>query len=898
MKLRSLSALMAATAILCGASAPVRAQDDAATEQPSRQDPRREIVLADGWQFNFVGSDPAAISHPEDDNWEVVQVPHTWNRVGYYKVGRVEGSNTPDSIDKRMGIGWYYRKLEARRADGRPVFLEFDAASRTAEVWLNGQRIGGHRNPFGRFRVDATDALRADGNNHLYVKVDNSAPEHGSSTDDVFPLRGDFFVRGGLYRPVTVIETNDVHIDLLDFGGPGVYADTLSIEGDAKVRVRSRLANETGEARSVQVAVSLLNAEGQNVAEVRQAASLSADKTSEVTHNLTVPSPRLWNGTEDPYLYTLRVEVRSADGALLDRLEQKYGIRTMAMDPKRGFLLNGQPYRLLGVGLHQDSERADWAMSDADIAETMDIIRDMGANSIRLTHYQHGTPIHDLADQYGIVLWDEIALVTAWTTKDDQVEAPPELRDNARLQVQDMIRQNYNHASVAAWGIANEVDFGSGRPDFLGKPPAEVPDPKPLLDNLYQLAKAEDATRSIVLADCCAQRGLPDAPNVAGTVDAVGANRYFGWYYGDPSQLGVHLDSLLSSHPDKPLSISEYGAGSAPTQQSDNPLGGPIDMAGVVQPELYASWFHEESWKQLRDRDYLWGTYIWNGFDFGSTVRTEGDAQDINTKGLVSYDRILRKDAFYFYRANWSDLPTVHINGRRYVDRAYPVTDVRVYSNAALTRLVVNGRRLDDLSSCANSICVWPNVWLDIGENRIEAVGEFDTGEVADAIAWRLDADQAATFRIDSGTIVAAAADVQFGSDNFFEGGAAETADQRGGRGRPAVQAGIANSARRDVDATFRSGEFRYQIPAAAGRYRLTLAFVEPVTSEGENIFDVVANGRTLLDDFSIFKAAGAPLTSVTKVVDLDIFEAGLVLEFLPSIGVARVSSIELARID
>ena len=885
---------VASVTTACQTSTSVAAQSPAL----AREHGRMETMLADGWQFTLQGPDGGAPDAAPPAGWASVKVPHTWNRVGYYKTGRGPESNTPDSVDKTMGVGWYYRALDVRPAAGRRVFLEFDAASRTSEVWLNGVKLGGHRNPFGRFRLDATDALRADGANHLYVKVDNNAPEFGSSTDDTFPLRGDFFVRGGLYRPVSVIVTDDVHIDLLDHGGPGVYADTISIDGAAKVRVRAKLANDSTTPQSVEVTAMLVDSDGNTAAQWSQRADLAAGTTSDISDALTVEAPRLWAGIADPYLYTLRVEVRSTDGKLLDSIDQKYGIRTMALDPRRGFLLNGKPYRLLGVGLHQDSERADWAMSEADIAETMDIIRDMGANSIRLTHYQHGSPIHDLADQYGIVLWDEIAVVTAWTTKDDQSESSADLRDNARLQVQDMIRQNYNHASVAVWGIANEVDFGPGRPDFLGKPPADVPDPKPLLDNLYQLAKAEDAGRAIVLADCCNLRGMKDVPSVSGSVDAVGANRYFGWYYGDPSQLGGHLDDLLASHPDKPLAISEYGAGSAHTQVSDHPLGGPIDAAGVVQPEAYASWFHEESWKQLKDRDYLWGTYIWNAFDFGSTVRTEGDAQDINTKGLVSYDRKVKKDAFYFYRANWSDKPTVHVTGRRYIDRAYPVTEVRVYSNAPVTRLTLNGAVVGELRDCPDKVCVWPNVRLAAGENSVAATGVFCGKAVTDTVTWRLDADQADSYRIDTGTVIAGTAARQFGSDAFFTGGQSGTADTRGGRGRKPVFVAIAGTDIRDIAASYRLGAFSYHLPVRGGRYRVTLTFVAPDRDEGLGPFDVMLNGTAMLRGFDVLKQADGPLTAVTQSKEVTVSAGGSIqLDFKPRSGKAIVSAIQVERL-
>ena len=227
-----------------------------------------------------------------------------------------------------------------------------------------------------------------------------------------------------------------------------------------------------------------------------------------------------------------------------------------------------------------------------------------------------------------------------------------------------------------------------------------MPDPLPLLAELHALAKSEDPSRPTVIANCCEDRGMTEVPHVADATDASGVNRYFGWYYGRPEELGAHLDRLHAKRPAQPLSVSEYGAGGDVTLRADNPLGGPIDMAGRVQPGEYLSWLHEQSWKQLARRTYLWGTWAWNGFDFATTVRREGESQDINTKGIVTYDREIKKDVFYFYRANWSADPTVHITGRRYRDRAYPVAEVRVYSNAPLTTLAVNGVSLGSKTRC------------------------------------------------------------------------------------------------------------------------------------------------------------------------------------------------------
>lgn len=866
----------------------------AQTVQPA-DNPRSEMLLGEGWQFNFVGSDPTAAHQPDQSAWQKVSVPHTWNRVGYYRSDPETHINSAEKVNKEQGVGWYYLSFSApAMADEQRAFLEFDAASRTADVWLNGVHLGGHRNPFGRFRLDATDALNAGGANSLYVKVDNSAPELGSSTDDVFPLAGDFFVRGGLYRPVSLIVTDEVHFDMLDYGGPGVYARTESLSRNkASIALSARVTNDSASTRTAGIIASLVDADGEIAAQWRGEAELLAGESRAISGALEVADPRMWQGVDDPYLYTLRTEIVSAEGQTRDVLDQKFGIRTMELDPERGFLLNGAVYPLRGVGLHQDTELSDWAVSEEDVAQTVAIIRDMGGNAIRLAHYQHGSPIHELADRHGIVLWDEVAVVTSWTTADDQTMSPPDLLENGRLQVRDMINQNYNHASVAVWGIANEVDFGPGRPTFLGRPPENVPDPRPLLEELYAVAKQEDPFRDIALAQCCEARGQAGVPVVADTVDAVGANRYFGWYYGVPSQLGEHFDELRRLHPALPLSISEYGAGGAPNMHSDNPLGGPIDMGGRTQPEEFLSWFHEESWKELSELDYLWGVFIWNGFDFGSTVRTEGDAQDINTKGLVSYDRQIRKDAYYFYRANWSDQPTVHITGRRYVDRAYPVTDIRVYSNASVTSLSLNGRDLGEMRGCANSVCVWSDVRLAEGSNLVEAIGRFGDVERRDAITWQVDREQARAFRIDSGSVIAADAVEQFGSDAFFLDGSAGSTDQRGGRGRKAVTAEIANTDMRDIVATFREGNFRYRIPAANGRYRVTLTFVEP-SADGERVFNVLANGATQLSDYSIRRAAGGALIAARESFEIDVDDGELDLHFEPVSGEALVSAVEI----
>lgn len=856
------------------------------------QDVRSIRVLRDGWTFAKGAEAPAAGA----SGWSEVSVPHSWNRVGHY-TNPGEHPNRPETLDNYQGVGWYRLAFEVPRdMGGKRAFLQFDAASRTAEVWLNGKRLGSHAGGFSRFRFDATAALKPGAMNTLLVRVDNTAPDAGNATADVLPLAGDFFVHGGLYRPVSLIVTDDVHLDLLDHGGSGVYATTKAIgDGRAAVSVKLRARNDAGRPARVQAVVRLADAAGVVKAEQRRALTLAGRAGAEASVTLDVADPHLWDGVADPYLHRLSVELAGADGRVLDRVEQPFGIREVRIDPERGLFLNGKPLRLHGVGYHQDREGKGWAVSEADIAEDVAIMREMGANSIRLTHYQHGQPIHDLADRHGLLVWDEIPLVSRWTMG-TATTASDGLRANAAQQMRELIRQNGNHPSVIAWGIANEVDFGKSIPIFITNKDGPAPDPMPLLAELNAIAKAEDPSRPTAIATCCEGRLLGDAevPITAGAADVSGANRYFGWYYGDPAGLGPHLDALRAARSNQPLSVSEYGAGGATSIHTDNPLGGDVDQRGRNQPEEYESYIHETAWAALSGKPYLWATWLWNSFDFATTRRREGDAVDINTKGLVTYDRAIRKDAYYFYKANWSAAPTVHINGRRYLDRAYPFTDVRVYSNAPETELIVGGTSMGTMKDCPQRICVWPKVALAAGGNAVVARGRFAGGVTEDRVEWRLSPEAARTIRIDSGALVSGTKG--FGSDDFFDGGDPADVNFHSGYGKPPPVKVVTGTDAPLVAQTYREGSFGYRVPVPAGRYTVTLTFAEPSLQAGERRFDVSANGRRVVADLDVAKEAGGALKAVTRRFVARVGKDGLDLRFVPRTGKAIVSAIEVAR--
>jgi len=840
--------------------------------------------LQNGWRFKQA-SGLSGVESPafDDKDWSEISIPHTWNRIG-----NVGMELAPDA-NHVQGAGWYrLRFTPPAAAAGSRYFLQFDGVGKIADVWLNGHYLGKHSGAFARFRFDATTAINPAGENLLVVEADNSKPEPGSTTATIIPLSGDFFVFGGLYRNVSLVVTNPVHVDMLDFGGPGVYAHATNI-GDrtASVEILSRLTNDDATPRPVIARTELMDAAGKVVASQSRRLTLVPGKTVEVRAKLTVAHPHLWQGVKDPYLYRTVVTIFSPAHVALDQVAQPFGLRTFRFDADKGFFLNGEHLFLKGVSMHQDRPGKGWAISRADQEEDFNLLTDMGANAVRMAHYQHDQYSYELADQRGIVIWAELPLVNQVSF--DGSPANAALTANARQQLVELIRQNYNHPSIMLWSVGNEIDLRASQNHGSSKA-------APLVRALDALAKAEDPGRPTTLADCCeSASAAPTAveslrDQLVGLTDLAGYNRYFGWYYGKMGDLGPFLDRSHLRHPKLPLSVSEYGAGAALTQHTDNPEGGPINPHGRPHPEELQNVYHEESWAQLKTRAYLWGVFIWNMFDFSSLERHEGDLTDINEKGLVSYDRHSRKDAFYFYRANWSDQPTLHLVGRRYVDRDYSVVDVKAYSNAPQATLSLNGNTIGQ-ATCANGICTWPSVHLVPGENVLLAKADISGTAASDTVSWNFSGSPARV-HIKAGDISGYTArdGTRFGSDDYFSGGEGRGVNSPDTALKDRIAVSAADPALYD---SFREGRFSYSIPVPNGRYQVTLRFEEPsAQAPGERIFDVVANGTNVLDHLDIFAAAGGKLKGIERSFDASATDGKIVIEFRPVTGKAIVSAV------
>lgn len=583
----------------------------------------RKIILLDkNWTF---------YKNPDSTQGEEVSLPHTWN-----------------AVDGQDGGNDYYRgtcKYECHfsrpelETDGK-AYLEFDGAAMTADVVINGTKAVHHEGGYGAFRADITQYLKDE--NKLEVYVDNS------DNTKVYPQKADFTFYGGLYRMVKLVTVSKNHFELDYAGGTGIkvtpevtLTDAAAKKADAKVTVELWMV---GDAEAVTVTI-----DGQ------QKETPVENGYAKAVFDLA--NVHLWDGVDDPYLYTAKAEL--SDG---DIVETTFGCRSFSIDPQKGFFLNGRSYPLRGVSRHQDRAGAGNALTHEMHREDMEIIKELGANTIRLAHYQHAQEFYDLCDENGMIVWAEIPYITMHMS--DGTE-------NTLSQMRELVVQNYNHPSLVCWGLSNEITAASAVNEEL-------------LENhrkLNDLCHALDMTRPTVMADVFMLE--TDSPMLE-IPDMNSYNLYFGWYLGELEQNDSFFDAYHTTYPDRVIGLSEYGADANPAYHSANPERGDYT-------EEYQCIYHEHMAKMIEERPYLWATHVWNLFDFAADGRDEGGKHGVNQKGLVTIDRKLKKDAFYLYKAYWSKTPFVHVCGRRYVERTEDVTEIKVYSNEQSVTLFVDG---------------------------------------------------------------------------------------------------------------------------------------------------------------------------------------------------------------
>lgn len=456
------------------------------------------------------------------------------------------------------------------------------------------------------------------------------------------------------------------------------------------------MANTSSEDKKVRLWIDILDDNDNTVTYMPKEVTIPKEETITVKLPVSIDKPHLWHGKENPYLYKAKVSLVSYNDTL-DAVTIPFGVRYFYVDPEKGFFLNGVHYPLRGVSRHQDRKDKGWALSHDDQREDMEIIKEIGATSIRLAHYQHDQFFYDLCDQEGMVVWAEIPFISVMGKSDKNGE-------NAKQQLIELIRQNFNHPSIMFWGIQNEIQIGGERPEV-----------RQVVQELNELAKKEDPTRFTTQANVMF---VPDTVEYNDITDVLGYNKYYGWYNGKAEDFAGWIDGFHKKNPHVPLCISEYGAEGIIEYHSTEPKVRDYS-------EEYHTFYHETVWKIFEKRPFLWGTYVWNMFDFGSAIRDEGGVQGRNNKGLVTYDRKIKKDAFYLYKAHWSDEKFVHITSKRFVDRADDTIMVKIYSNCNQVTLFVNGEEITSKNS-EEKIFVFENVKLRDGLNVIRAVTQAE----------------------------------------------------------------------------------------------------------------------------------------------------------------------------
>lgn len=655
---------------------------------------RQDILLNNDWNFRF--------SHQVQKGTEVrVDLPHTWNAQDALS----------GKIDYKRGIGNYEKNLFIRPEwKGKRLFIRFEGVNNIADVFINRRHIGEHRGGYGAFIFEITGKVEYGKENSILVRVNNGEQL------DIMPLVGDFNFYGGIYRDVHLLITDETCISPLDYASPGVRLIQDSVSHRyAKVRAIVDLSNGSSGNQEVELNVRLLD--GQRVVkEGTKNVNLSGNEVMQQELTFEIDQPHLWNGRQDPFLYQAEVTL-FWNGQMVDRVTQPLGLRFYRIDPDKGFFLNGKHLPLQGVCRHQDRSEVGNALRPQHHEEDVALMLEMGVNAVRLAHYPQATYFYDLMDKNGIIVWAEIPFVGPGGYNDKGFVDLPAFRANGKEQLKELIRQHYNHLSICVWGLFNELTE-------LGDNPVEY------IKELNVLAHQEDTTRPTTSAS----NQMGDLNFIT---DAIAWNRYDGWYGGTPADLGKWLDRMHKDHPEICIAISEYGAGASIYHQQDSLVK--TVPTSWWHPENWQTYYHIENWKTISSRPYVWGSFVWNMFDFGAAHRTEGDRPGINDKGLVTFDRKVRKDAFYFYKANWNrEEPMLYLTGKRNTVRTQRLQTITAFTNQAGAELFVNGKSYGKTTPDSYAILEWKNVELQPGENEIKVVSTNKKLPLSDSFHCRL----------------------------------------------------------------------------------------------------------------------------------------------------------------
>ncbi|OEJ99004.1 hypothetical protein A8C32_07435 [Flavivirga aquatica] len=651
--------------------------------------PRITQSLNGAWKFFQGPHRHASKENFDSSRWQWVSVPHTWNtdiikKTGYYK-----------------GHAWYRKTFHAAsKLNAKRVFIRFEGALARTKVYLNGKEVGAHDGGYAAFAFEITDLIKFNSDNQLAVMVSNA------DNAEIVPTSDYLFTRfGGIYRPVELIYTDQVCISPIDYASPGVYLKQQNVtKKKAEVEIVTKLDNGYKEAQNVLVETSISDASGKIIWK-QVTKPILKNGLQDVSQKAIIKNPHLWHGKKDPYLYSARIAIIKK-GKEIDVVQQPLGLRYFHVDANEGFFLNDEYINLRGVSRHQEWEQSGSALTNDQHERDMALMEEMGVNTIRFAHYQQADLMYDITDKNGIVVWAEVPITPPYKKNNKKY------KENCRQQIIELIRQNYNHPSILLWGMYNEVHI-----------------PIEHAQEFQKLMKTEDPTR---LTTAASNKKLMDRHEVT---DLIAWNKYFGWYNNPHDGIGAFMDGVHEKKPNLKIAVSEYGAGGSIAHQRQE-LTPPDPTVGQFYTEQYQCYVHEKNYKVINKRKYIWGKYIWNMFDFSWPIVDRGDAELLNHKGMITYDREVKKDVFYFYKANWSKMPVLYITSKRHIYRDNPTTKVKVYSNAKNVELTLNGEKINKKPTQENGAFVWEDLNLKKGENKVEVSADFKGALLKDTCTW------------------------------------------------------------------------------------------------------------------------------------------------------------------
>ena len=655
---------------------------------------RQDISLNEGWGYHSIFE--VAKKAP----FEPVTLPHTWN------VRFIPGTVR---YDRAMNV--YNRTLTITpEMMGKRLFLYFEGVNSVASVFINRHIVGEHKGGYLAFCYEITDFVNQ-GDNLLEVWASNAF------RTDVLPISGDFNVYGGIHRPCHLIVTEQDCIRPDFYASPGVLIRQSNVSAQqADLDIETFLSLKSGKNLSLK-------------AEVKDGAGNVVDSSNvaakgDVAHiPLSLQNPHLWQGKQDPYLYTVEVSLMDGD-KVVDQVCQQTGLRSFYVDPNQGFFLNGKHLDLVGFNRHDDFDGRGSALLPEHYKKDMELILESGATFMRLAHYPHNEEMYRLSDENGIVLWTEIPFCGPGGMAYTGFLNTPGFKENARQCAHELVYQKFNHPSICFWAIFNEVLVD--KDNFVG-----YDDPTEFFKEINAIYKGLDSSRLTTFATCV------DTKLYLGIADLLAWNKYFGWYSDAVGKADKFFDNAKEEAAGTPVGVSEYGAGASINQHSW-PLDDANKADGHFHPEEAQAVCHEGNWACFSARPYLWCKTIWHFADIQSYQRKEGEKDGFNDKGLITYDRSTKKDAFWFYKANWNPEPMIYIASRRFTDRTEALTDVRVYTNLREVTLYINGKKIGKMKPDNIRRALFNGVTLQPGQNVIRVEGKSGKQLVSDECTWNL----------------------------------------------------------------------------------------------------------------------------------------------------------------